>query len=109
MEEYKFLTEWDNVEDTTKKIMAVFSPWEKRNLAIVYGKREQTTEDTYGLPYTSSSEFAMLGNTNVDAVLRKNAIWHFDWLALTDEGIIVAGFENQDNKGLQIVIGEIEL
>ena len=109
MKEYKFLTEWDNVEDITKKIMAVFSPWEKRNLAIVHGKREQTTEDTYGLPYTSSSEFAMLGNTNVDAVLRKNAIWHFDWLALTDEGIVVAGFENHDNEEAQIVIGEIEL
>lgn len=31
MEDYKFLKEWDNVEDTTKKIMEVFSPWEKRN------------------------------------------------------------------------------
>ena len=51
----------------------------------------------------------MLGNTNVDAVLKKDAIWHFDWLALTDEGIVVAGFENQDNEGAQIVIGEIEL
>ena len=47
MEEYKFLKEWDNVEETTKKIMEVFSPWEKRNLAIVYGKREQTTEDIH--------------------------------------------------------------
>ena len=109
MEDYKFLKEWDNVEETTKKIMAVFSPWEKRNLAIVYGKREQTTEDTYGHPYTSSSEFAMLGNTNVDAVLRKNAIWHFDWLALTDEGIVVAGFENRNNEEAQIVVGWIDL
>ena len=109
MEDYKFLKEWDNVEETTKKIMAVFSPWEKRNLVIVYGKREQTTEDTYGLPYTSSSEFAMLGNTNVDAVLRKNAIWHFDWLALTDEGIVVAGFENRNNEEAQIVVGWIDL
>lgn len=109
MEDYKFLKEWDNVEDTTKKIMEVFSPWEKRNLAIVYGKREQTTEDTYGLPYTSSSSFAMLGNTNVDAVLKDNTAWHFDWLALTDEGIVVAGFENHDNEEAQIVIGGIDL
>ena len=109
MEEYKFLKELDNVEETIKKIMEVFSPWEKRNLSIVYGKREQTTEDTYGLPYTSSSSFAMLGNTNVDAVLNKDTSWHFDWLALTDEGIVVAGFENHDNEEAQIVVGWIDL
>ena len=68
-----------------------------------------TTEDPYGLPYTSSSSFAMLGNTNVDAVLNKDANWHFDWLALTDEGWVIAGFENHDNEEAQIVIGGIDL
>ena len=109
MEEFNFLKEWDNVEEVIRKVISVFSLWEKRNLSIVYGKRKQTTEDTYGLPYTSSSSFAMLGNTNVDAVLKNNTAWHFDWLALTDEGIVVAGFENHDNEEAQIVIGVIDL
>ena len=109
MEEFNFLKEWDNVEEVIRKVISVFSLWEKRNLSIVYGKREQTTEDTYGLPYTSSSSFAMLGNTNVDAVLKDNTAWHFDWLALTDEGWVIAGFENRNNEEAQIVIGVIDL
>lgn len=109
MKEYNFLKEWNDVEETTKKIMSVFSPWEKRNLSIVYGRRKQTTEDTYGFPYTSSSSFAMLGNTNVDAVLKNDTVWHFNWLALTDEGIVVAGFETRDNEEAQIVVGWIDL
>lgn len=45
----------------------------------------------------------------MDAVLKDNTAWHFDWLALTDEGIVVAGFENHDNEEAQIVIGGIDL
>ena len=104
----KFKKEWTEAE--RKAVIKVFSKWETSHLVITYGYREHTTEDTYGLPYTSSSSFAMLSNTNVCAELISpilNEKWNFDWLALAENNEVIAGFTDADENEKQIVIGTI--
>lgn len=101
----KFKKEWAEAE--YKAVVKCFSRWEKSHLIIVYGQRERTTEDTYGLPYTSSSSFAILSNTNVQAVLKREREFYFDWLGLTTKNEVVAGFTDADENEKQIVIGKI--
>lgn len=104
---YKFKKEWTGKEH--KAVIRTFAIWEKFHLIITYGDRECTTEDTYGLPYTSSSSFAMLSNTNVRAELKEDRNFNFDWLALTENNEVVAGFTDIDENEKQIVIGNINI
>ena len=101
----KFKKEWTEAEH--KAVIRTFSIWEKSHLIIIYGKRERTTEDTYGLPYTSSSSFAMLSNTNVQAVLKNDKDFYFDWIGLTTDNKVVVGFADEDENEKEIVIGKI--
>ena len=106
----EFKKEWTEAEH--KAVIKVFSRWEKSHLIITYGHRERTTEDTYGLPYTSSSSFAMLSNTNVQAELISPFLgkkWNFDWLALTENNEVVAGFTDVDENEKQSIIGNINI
>lgn len=106
----EFKKEWTWEEH--KAVIKCFSRWEKSHLIITYGDRERTTEDTYGLPYTSSSNFAMLSNTNVCAELISpilNEKWNFDWLALTEKNEVVAGFTDADENEKQSIIGNINI
>lgn len=101
----KFKKEWTEAEHNS--VIKTFERWEKSHLFITYGRREHTTEDTYGLPYTSSSSFAMLSNTNVQAVLKRDRDFYFDWLGLTTENEVVAGFTDYFENEKEIVIGKI--
>lgn len=101
----KFKKEWTDAEH--KAVIRCFIRWERNNLVITYGKRELTAEYTYGLPYTSSSSFAMVSNTNVKAELKSAREFCFDWLALTEDNEVVAGFTDKNENEKQIVIGKI--
>lgn len=101
----KFKKEWTDTEYNA--VVKCFSRWEKKNLIITYGCRRRTTEDTYGLPYTSSSSFAILCNTNVRAELKADQRFTFDWLGLTENNEVVAGFTDYFENEKQIVIGTI--
>ena len=101
----KFKKEWTETE--INAVIRTFSRWEKSHLIITYGRRERTTEYTYGLPYTSSSSFAMISNTNVRAELKEDRNFNFDWLALTEDNEVVAGFTDNDENEKQSIIGNI--
>ena len=58
--------EWTDYENQHKVAVAAVK-WLDKHLEIVHGKRERNVELTYGLPYTSSGEYAAIWNTNVDA------------------------------------------
>ena len=106
----KFKKEW--TEKELEDVIRAFKMWEKNNLVITYGRRKKTVEDTYGLPYTSSSSFAMLSNTNVIAELinpLSGKKWNFDWLALTEDNEVVAGFTDADENEKQFIIGNINI
>ena len=106
----KFKKEW--TEKELEDVIRAFAMWKKKNLRVTYGNRERTTEGTYGLPYTSSSSFAMLSNTNVIAELinpLSGKKWNFDWLALTENNEVVAGFTDADENEKQFIIGNINI
>ena len=91
----KFKKEWTEAE--RKAVIKVFSKWEPSHLVI---------------PYTSSSSFAMLSNTNVCAELISpilNEKWNFDWLALTENNEVIAGFTDADENEKQSIIGNINI
>lgn len=67
-----YLKEWD-FDDFSKiknNVIKCFEKWLKENpLEITAGRKEKTTELTFGFPYTSSGICAELGNTNCQAEL----------------------------------------
>ena len=101
----KFKKEWTEREHNA--IIKVFQKWEPSHLNVIYGRRERKVSDTYGLPYTSSSSFAMVSNTNVQAVLVREPEYYFDWLGLTENNEVVAGFTDEMENEKRIVIGII--
>lgn len=105
MKEYKFKKEWTN--GTEEKVIKIFSKWERKNLIITYGRREKTVSDTYGLPYTSSSSFAMISNCNVEAELKADKEYNFEYIAVTEQNEIVVVCWNRDEKEKYIVIGNL--
>lgn len=84
---YNFKKEWTDAEH--QEAIRLFARWETLNLRIVHGRRERNTEDTYGLPYTSSGGCAGVWNTNVDAVLKADERYRFDGLVITDVGEVM--------------------
>ena len=60
------IKEWTDYENQYKIAVAAVK-WLDKHLKIIHGKREKNVELTYGLPYTSSGEYAAIWNTNVDA------------------------------------------
>lgn len=97
------LKEWSKtIHD---EVIKTFSKWEKDNLIITYGKRELTSSDTYGLPYTSSSNYAMVSNTNVEAVYKYNTNFYFNHVAVSKNGEIRAYFTDKNDKEAYIEIG----
>ena len=99
----KFQKQWSDVEATTKEILEVFRFWSISNLEVTYGK-DGTLELTYGFPYTSTSSFSMISNTNCIAEYKWDRRFHFEYLAVTEDNLIVAILMDDDEKTLNIPI-----
>lgn len=105
------LKEWyfDNKGyDRERKVIRAFEKWYKANLSITHGSG-RNAEEIFGLPYTSSSDFAALWNCQGSAELKTDPQWKFWYLAITDENEIVVGFEREDTGNFdkkEIKIGE---
>ena len=103
MDNYK--KEFSN--DYAKKAVKLFSIWEQKNLTITYGKKESNVSDTYGLPYTSTSDYAMLGNTSVQAVYKDNTSYSFSHIAIDNYNNVIVILQNKNELDMPIVIGGI--
>ena len=75
------IKEWTDY-DNQYKIAVAAVKWLDKRLRIVHGKRERNVELTYGLPYTSSGEYAAIWNTNVDARSNDDLGLQFKGMAL---------------------------
>ena len=75
------IKEWTNYEKQHKIAVAAVK-WLDKHLKIFHGKRERNVELTYGLPYTSSGEYAAIWNTNVDARSNDDLALQFKGVAL---------------------------
>lgn len=109
----KFRNDWTKIngfdyEEVEKKVVNLFARWEKSNLKITAGRRERTTSDTFGLPYTSSASFASLGlYCNVNAVLRSDENFVAYEVAITEENEVVVYLTDADENEKYIVIGRL--
>lgn len=99
----KLLKEWENFEHLQKKVITDFCRWED-NLSIIKGKHESSVELTYGLPYTSSGDFAAIWNTNCLAVWNKSTDYSLDGLAVDEYGNTVAVLSDKNNKSIYVEI-----
>ena len=87
------IKEWTDYERQCKIVVAAVK-WLDRYLHIVHGRREKNVELTYGLPYTSSGEFAAIWNTNVNAVSRDDIELQFKGVALDkDENPVIIWYK----------------
>lgn len=102
----EFKKEFNDIE--IEKMINIFARWEKQYLTITHGQREKTTSYTYGLPYTSSGDFAGLWNTNVEAVLKTDLQWEFKGLVLGEDMEVVAIFTNNEESEHFETIGRID-
>lgn len=75
------IKEWTDYENQYKIAVAAVK-WLDKSLRIVHGKRERNVELTYGLPYTSSGEYAAIWNANVDARSKDDPNLAFKGMAL---------------------------
>lgn len=91
------LTTWGNGDEYEKNARTAYRAARILNneLEILHGKRERDAEYTFGLPYTSSSAFAAVWNTNTEA--RKHGTGtkngdglFFQGIAIDDKGRAVA-------------------
>lgn len=109
----KKLTDWyeveQNVEATSEKVTKAFTNWYRKNITITRGK-DRTVELTFGLPYTSSSDYAALWNCQAEAYLNEEPQWKFNALAISEDRKILAVFEREDTGNFdekEIVIGQL--
>lgn len=108
-----FRKDWETIngftyEEVVKRVSNIFAKWEKSNLIITYGRRERTISDTYGLPYTSSGDFASLGcHCNVNAVLKSDNNYVIYEIAITEDNEVIAYLTDTDENEKYIVIGRL--
>lgn len=108
-----FRRDWETIngftcEEVINKVTNIFAAWEKKNLVITYGRRKRTTSDTYGLPYTSSGDFAGLGcHCNVNAVLKNDRNYVIYELAITENNEVVAYLTDANENEKYILIGKL--
>lgn len=90
----ELLKEWDyqHFEDYQKKVIMLFRDWYRQNLEYRHGQKTGSVEDIFGLPYTSSSDFAAVWNTNSEWVYKYMPDYHFRGLAISKDGWAVAYF-----------------
>lgn len=98
-----------DVEATSRKVIRAFERWYKANLRITHGSG-QNVNYIFGLPYTSSSDYAALWNCQAEAELKADPQWKFNALAISNDLNIIAVFDREDTGNFddkEIIIGKI--
>ena len=109
----KLKKEWNDVEKTTKELLKLFNIWRISNLRITRG-RCNTLEDTFGFPYTSSSDYAAIWNCQAEAVYKWDTEWRFEALAVSENNEAIVVFEHEDGTvenrvAYEVSVSKIEL
>lgn len=98
-----------DIEATSEKVIKVFEKWYKRNLVITHGSGHNA-EYIFGLPYTSSSDYAALWNCQAEAYLKEDPQWKFRSLAISKGNEILVVLDREDTGNFddkEIIIGKI--
>ena len=107
----KLKKEWNDVEKTSKELMRLFNSWRISNLRITKG-RGNTLEETFGFPYTSSSDYAAIWNCQAEALYKWADEWRFEGLAVSENNDAIAIFEHEDGTietldRMYVIIGKV--
>ena len=108
----KLKKEWNNVEKTARELLRLFNSWRILNLRITRG-RDRTLEDTFGFPYTSSSEYAAIWNCQAEAEYKWSPEWKFEALAVSENNDAIAVFQHEDGTvekldRMYVIIGKVD-
>ena len=96
----KLLTEWTNYEQQTR-IATRAAQRLQNQLVFEHGRKERNAEYSFGLPYTSSGEFAAVWNCNASA-RKQNSRAYLAGIALTVDNLPVAFYKVKDEDGNEI-------
>lgn len=96
----KLLTEWNDYEKQTR-IATKAAQHLQNQLIFEHGRKEHNAEFTFGLPYTSSGEFAAVWNCNASA-RKLNSRAYFAGIALTVDNQPIAFYKVKDENGNEI-------
>jgi len=91
-----FKKEWSWIE--TKGAEIIIQEWLSEN----FPKIKESAEDFFGLPYTSSSSFALLGNTNTRFELEEG--YNVKYFAITNNNQLIIGCWDAEENEIQFVI-----
>ena len=87
-----------------RDVIGTLQSWfDKGNLVVTHGSG-RNVEEIFGLPYTSTSDFAAVWNCNAEAYLKEKPQCYFDGVAITDGDYsrVVAVFTARDEQGNEI-------
>ena len=89
--------------ETIRDAIGTLKSWvDKGNLEITYPRTWKDMSDCFGLPYTSTSDFAAIWNCQADAHYKGNPNMVFSGVALTVNRKFVAYFMVYDNEGNEV-------
>ena len=101
----RLLKDWDKETnsgyETERDAIGTLRGWYKKNLVITHGSGE-SVEEIFGLPYTSTSDFAAIWNVQASAHYKGNPQLAFEGVALREDGRFVAVFTAYDHEGNEI-------
>lgn len=107
----KRLKDWYEVEHdvgrTERRVTEAFEKWYKGKITITHGSG-RNAEEIFGLPYTSTSDYAAIWNCQASAYLNEDEQWKFLGLAISEDRNILAIFDREDTgifDDKEIVIG----
>ena len=95
-----FKKEWSYIEQEGVKSLI------QQAYNEMQGNTKTNVEDKFGLPYTDTSDFAMLSNTNTKYEIEEG--WNLEYFAVTHNNIIVAVFmdKNENERFYRVEIDE---
>jgi len=96
--ESEFKKDWSMVE--YEGVCAIVQRWYEENLPMQ--ARKETAEYFFGLPYTSTSSFAMISNTNTYCEITPG--YNIVYFALTENHRVIVGAWNDEEEEIQFVI-----
>lgn len=98
-----FLTEWNDKQfDKVNKVLKKF--FFGKTLKDHNGRQKtlytlSQIEDFFGLPYTSTSEYAMISNCNCESFIDNNDTLNIEHFALSnDNHVVMVTWDRQENE-----------
>lgn len=102
---YNLLKDWNEYEKQNKIAERAAQKLQNR-LEFTHGRRERSAADSFGLPYTSSSSFAAVWNTNSEA-RKPHTQLYFDGIALTVDNKPIAIYTDRSKDGEPLYFEEV--